>query len=180
MKKFVIGSMIAGILVSAAAASQGQKTIALGASYNDSELASSSKAGGLVSFQFRKVLDNGVVFGTNFDFNYFSADVSGEEDSVGNLDFGGDILLGYAFAQKRVQVYGLVGYDMQALGADKQLSDGTTGATGYGFAYGGGVDWNFSGKWHLGGVYKLYSMSLEGVVDYDYKRAQVSIGYDFD
>ena len=174
-----MAATVTAVLTTGAMASENQKMLTLGASYNSSDLVKDSSAGGVIGIKYRLITDSSIVFGTNFDFNYFSGNDS-DGQSMSNMDFGGDIVLGYKFDNVKTSVYGIVGYALQALGNDQRLSNGETGTMGYGFSYGGGVDWEFANDWHVIGEYKKYSMSLEGVVDYDYKRAQVSIGYDFD
>ena len=181
MKKILTLSLVTAALVTGAMAKSENKQnmITIGATMNDSTLVNDEGVGAVLGFKYRRISDSNIVFGTNFDFNYFSGKDSNNEDTA-NFDFGGDILLGYHFDSVKTSVYGLVGYDAQMLGTDQSLSNGETGSVGYGWDFGGGVDWEFATDWHAIAEYKVYNMSLEGIVDYDYQRAQVTIGYDFE
>lgn len=165
MKKITLSVLMLASLSSTAFA---EKSVALKA--GSANIMQESVPMAFLSVGFTHTFSNNFYLGSIYNFGYGSMDqeTTGATDTtqtiaVGEMDI--DLRLGYTVGS--LDMYGLIGAALQSI-------DTTSGA---GLSFGGGADWRFAESFSVGVEYKQASMSLEGVVDYDYDLVSANIAY---
>ena len=111
---------------------------------------------------------SGLYWGFGFNFDMASL---GEEAQFGGesvMAYGGNVKLGYAPINK-LGLYVMGSVMMQSIG----------NASGAGFGYGAGAEYRVAEHFAVDVEYKTHSMSLEGLLDYDYNTVGANIKYIF-
>lgn len=139
----------------------------------DTELSDSKHIEYGLNWGIKKYFDSNVIFGVQMGISYgnieFVDETSNTKEDLSSLGINGDFRVGYSFFDRSLDLYGILGYAVEDI----------DGVNGLGFGYGVGVDYNFNKNWAVGVEYKNYSMSLDGVFDYDLKKTVASIKYSF-
>lgn len=117
-----------------------------------------------IGYEVVHIFDNRVVFGAGIDFDYANLN----EGYV--MGYGADFKLGYNI-YKTLNLYALGSAKKQNFESD---------FNGYGFGYGGGVDFKISRNLGAAMEYKTYSMKTESLSgDYDFDIFSFSMKYLF-
>ena len=155
-------ALVLGLIVSSSAVSAAEiiKDVHVGVS--QVEVLGESALGYVVGYGYSRYSNNGLYFGGSF----YLDSVELEYDTA--LAYGVNLKLGYC-PIKKLAIYGLGSAMQQTIGH----------ANGLGFGYGLGIDYRVFEHIAVSAEYKTHSMTLEGLIDYDYDLAGVNLKYIF-
>lgn len=157
MKKIVTAVAIIAIITTAASAAVRDLHVSGGTSTIANETQPIYEIGYGVSGYF----DSGLMFGV--DFNFGTANTTKET----TYNYGADMKVGFS-PIKNASVY--------AIGS--VMSQSYANTTGYGFGYGGGMEYRFNNSFATALEYKTFSM-ITKVGDYDFDSTQLKVKYTF-
>lgn len=115
-----------------------------------------------IGYGITKVFDNNTLMGVTVDSEYASI----KEKEIYSLS--GDFKAGHNF-WKKLNVYAIGGYKIQTIDA----------ITGYGFGYGGGIEYLFNDHMMAALEYKTYAMISKHAGDYDVTIVGIKLKYLF-
>ena len=120
-----------------------------------------------LGYSGKKVWENGIMFGISMDFLAGKIDVPSESTDTKDTVYGisADLQVGYV-PVKDLTVY--------AIGS--ALEQSVQNLEGYGFGYGGGIEYAISKSFAVAAEYKTYNMTNK-VGDYDYSASGINLKY---
>lgn len=142
------------LLISGVAASAAEMERGISLRAGSAEIFETSHTQYGIGYGFTSFAQNGFAWGIDFDLDYL--DIEGAEV----WGYGTALRLGYALMQNDLQFYALGGALVQSM----------PGGNGYGFGYGGGVDYRLFSHLRIGAEYRSYNITRE-FGDYDYTQA---------